>query len=259
MSNGEKLAFAPIGFGEYMLCVLKDESDIEEIIQTGRSGDLRRNIRMGLVKHERMIITDRSSIGIWDKGGRRRLSLLQAKAGSSQLRIETSKKGWKSFGHIVSIERFPRHLPVEKPSEIKEPIEGEKSIITAMPLRWEVLPPGWWRTFKGSAKFQLYKQRFHYDEVERLKFIDGLKPDNWYAGKNYLGERIYYVAVFKSCVIAESATYGNAAYFVFDMQNWQKILSRTKKEVLQLNNTLALKVPHILDWRSKVTSIVSRA
>jgi hypothetical protein len=163
--------------------------------------------------------------------------------------------GGQSWGMIVSVEKIPHDLPIEKPSKKRKLITQDKTVISAIPLRWEVLPPGWWRERGNNTKLLTSKQRLHYDRVERLKYIDSLNPEKVYLGKNYLGERIYYVAVFKSCVVAESATYGNAAYFVFDIENWQKILSHSKKDVLKLNDAV-LRVPHIFDWRTKIANVI---
>jgi hypothetical protein len=261
-SDGHKLALAPIGPQEVVWCRLKNKNDVEEIVRVWRSGDLRRRARLpGLLrgKSKSMVPINRHLVGVFD--GKRRISVLEATPNSSRLHaaIPKAKTRWRSYGTIVEIKKFPLFLPSEKLPETKGPIQVERPTIAATPLKWEVLPPGWWRKPLEVIRLRTSTQRLRYDEVERLKFIDSLQPYEWYVGKDCLGHRSYYVAVFPTCVVAESATYGNAAYIVFDTRNWRTILSQTKRQVLKLGDTVVSRIPHALHWRSKVTRLIRSA
>ncbi|GEM_PF-3003667 len=247
-SEGPRIVLAPVGPMEVWCCEVND--NLGEIVKTWRAGGLRRSKFGGK-------IVGVNEIGFYD--GERRITVLEARPKTTTLRGLKVKhgNGKKSavYGIIGKIETFPMFLVPELPQNARV----EKPTVVARPLRWEVLPPGWWRRHFGLTKSESRSQELGHDDVERLRFIDSLQPKEWYAGEDYLGRRSYYVAVFSNCVVAESATYGNAVYIVFDMQNWRTILSHTKRQVLDLDDCVVSRIPHILDWRSKLVGLVKGA
>jgi hypothetical protein len=130
--------------------------------------------------------------------------------------------------------------------------------ISAKRLKWEILPPGWWNDKKLISQQAALEPTLKPDEIERFKFIDSLGPQEWFQGNNYLRRRSYYVAVFRSCVIAESAKYGNAAYVVYDTANWQSVLNHPKRQVIQLGPKIVTKVRHVQNASLRIAAIVGK-
>ena len=248
-SSGVKWVIVPVGFRERILCLIKNDVQIEEILRIWRSGDIWASIKIKLLLYSHTSILQKGETITLVKANIPGLPMHQ-----KVLWVQRAGTTVRNYGNVVEIKRFPLNLPKETSAKTITAAKDKKAII---PVRWEILPPGWWRTWSQVSHAQISKRRLHYEEVERLKHIDNLKPERWYSGKNYLGERIYYVAVFKNCVVAESATYGNAAYFVFDVNNWRTILSKTKREVLQVKDRTVLRVSHTHNWRSTITRIIT--
>jgi hypothetical protein len=249
-----------------MWCELQNKTDIEEVVRVWRSGELRMIYKRvhGLPSKKkpamrRYVVMSRHLVEVYD--GQKRISTLAAKPNMSWLRAKVPRGekigGWANYGTIVEIERFPLTLSQAKSLGMKRSIQKERPAIVATTLQWEVLPPGWWRDGTRDPEYKAASQRLRDDEIERLRFVDTLKPQTWYAGKDYLGQRQYYVAVFRNCVVAESATYGNAAYVVFNTTDWRAILSQTKRQVLELGNTVVSRIPHTLNWRVRLAKLVS--
>jgi hypothetical protein len=159
----------------------------------------------------------------------------------------------KSHGIIQSVKTYFWEKLKEK--TIEEPFKKAKVI------NWEILPPGWWNDKKYifNIESDTPESTLKSNIIERLKFIDSLSPHEWFQGKNYLGRRSYYVAVFQSCVIAESSQYGNAAYVVYDTSKWQSVLNRTKRQVLQFSPGIVSRVPHTLNANNKLAKIVQNS
>ena len=139
---------------------------------------------------------------------------------------------------------------------IDKPLESIS--VGAKRLKWELLPPGWWNNKKCFSRQDASEWTLKPDEIERLKFIDSLGPQQWFQGNNYLGRRSYYVAVFRTCVIAESAQYGNAAYVVYDIANWQSVLNHPKRQVLQLGPTSVTRILHIPNAVLRIAIIIGK-
>jgi hypothetical protein len=244
LSSGENWAVVPIGFRERILCFIKNDAQLEEILRIWRSGDIWASIKIRLLNYRKTYLLQQGE----------NVSLVKAKLPGlpmmQQMLLVERIGTTRNYGYAIDIKKFSLNIPREKSASVSK----EKGIIQ---LQWEILPPGWWRTWKPEIGVNASSQRHYYGEIERLRFLDKLNPERWYAGKNYLGKRIYYVAVFKNCVVAESAAYGNAAYFVFEVNNWRTILSRTKRDVLQLNEETVLRIAHVHNWQSRFTRIIA--
>lgn len=123
-------------------------------------------------------------------------------------------------------------------------------------LRWEILPPGWW---KDRNRLKEIKRRLGSREAdyffERLELIRGLGAKESYEGRSYLGNRLYFVFIFDELVIAECPEFGNALYYLDGKKAalWKKIFSRTKKEALRSG---AKRLPHLGNWESRLKSLV---
>jgi len=156
----------------------------------------------------------------------------------------------KRHGTIQSMEIYSWNKRIDK--------RLESITISAKRLKWEILPPGWWNDKKYISPQGASESTLKPNYIERLKFIDSLFPQQWFQGNNYLGRRSYYVAVFRSFVIAESAQYGNAAYVVYDMANWQSLLSRPKRQVLQLGPKIVTRIRHVSNAGVRIATIVGK-
>lgn len=124
-------------------------------------------------------------------------------------------------------------------------------------LKWEVLPPGWWSDKTqvqrieerlGTSKTQLF--------VERLKYVESLNPLERYIGESYLGNRLYYVFVFKNYVLAECPMFGNAVYLLNEdkMNSWKEIFALIKKEALKKG---AVRILHLGNWKKRLAKLLS--
>jgi len=182
-----------------------------------------------------------------------------------ELWTRTAKQvSWGKRGTIIKFQIYPFALEEIKPIKQRiKPVKIKQSnltqLILATRLNWELLPPGWWNDHKAySRENGIIRQELNHDDIERLKFVDSLSPEKWFVGKNYLGRRSYYVAVFPTCVIAESAEYGNAAYVIRDTTDWRSILNRTKRQVIQLGPKIVTRIRHVHNANSRIAAIVGR-
>lgn len=123
-------------------------------------------------------------------------------------------------------------------------------------LTWQILPSGWWRDNNEVSKIaSVIGKRFASLFIERLKKIENLDPLESYFSDSYLGNRLYYVYVFKNVVIAECPMFGNALYFLQGdiKDSWQEIFSVTKREAL---NRGAKRLMHKGEWEKKLRLII---
>ncbi len=125
-------------------------------------------------------------------------------------------------------------------------------------LRWEILPPGWW---KDKDRLKEIKKRLGSRETnyffERLKLIRKLGPKESYEGRSYLGNRLYFTFIFDGLVIAECPEFGNALYYLDGKKvaSWKQIFSRTKREALKAG---AKRLLHMGNWESRLKSLVGK-
>lgn len=125
-------------------------------------------------------------------------------------------------------------------------------------LEWEVLPAGdgWWRRpeiLQGFVDGSLPGEI----EVERIEFLDGLRPRKWYVGKS-IGIPQYFVAEFARVAVAECPATGNAIYYVIaSAGDWRVIFRNCKAEARQLG---AKRILHRTDgnWKAKLRDLVRR-
>lgn len=119
-------------------------------------------------------------------------------------------------------------------------------------LEWEVLPPGFWRDKNQVEKL---KSRLGDEKaklfIERLEHIESLNPLERYEGQSYLGNRLYYVFVFKNSVLAECPLFGNAAYLLKGdkMTSWRDTFMKTKRTALSEG---AIRILHTGDWKKRL-------
>lgn len=119
-------------------------------------------------------------------------------------------------------------------------------------LEWEVLPPGFWR---DRSQVEKLKSRLGEEKaklfIERLEHIESLNPLERYEGQSYLGNRLYYVFVFKNSVLAECPLFGNAAYLLKGdkMASWRDTFMQTKRAALGVG---AIRILHMGDWKKRL-------
>ncbi|MBI4084393.1 MAG: hypothetical protein HY431_00660 [Candidatus Levybacteria bacterium] len=124
-------------------------------------------------------------------------------------------------------------------------------------LEWEVLPPGFW---KDKSLVEKLKKRIGEEKaelfMERIKNIEALNPLERYEGQSYLGNRLYYVFVFKNSVLAECPLFGNAAYLLKGdkMASWQETFMQTKRTALSKGATRIL---HLGNWQKRLVNALS--
>lgn len=116
-------------------------------------------------------------------------------------------------------------------------------------LDWELLPPEEVGRLIGRGGTPLRSGATPH--LERLRFLDGLRPSAWYVGSE-LGSRIYYVAVFPHAAVADSAEYGNALYLYRRRDgDWQRVFRSVKREAVALG---ARRIVHRGDWQARLLS-----
>jgi len=241
---GHKLAFTKISPQEIAMFVPEYHWDIKNIIiknlQAGKYRTIINRYHIASIKFnpDSMKIRDgEERISVLDETIESRL------AAKHQLTL-------KRHGVIQSMEIYSWNKRIDKPLE--------SITISAKRLKWEILPPGWWNDKKYISQQGASESTLKQNYIERLKFIDSLVPQQWFQGNNYLGRRSYYVAVFRSCVIAESAQYGNAAYVVYDTANWQSLLSHPKRQVIGLEPTIVTRIRHVRNAGLRIATIVGK-
>jgi hypothetical protein len=62
--------------------------------------------------------------------------------------------------------------------------------------------------------------------------VDALGPQQRFRGSPRLGGSIYFVFVFKKCVIAECPDWGNALYLLTPAERWQQVFGLAKSDAL---------------------------
>ena len=211
--------FAPLGDGTIKWGALQNQSEIEAFRTTWQS-DRKALMNSSLLPNrtKQVMLADLVGVrvgfssGIGSPFGKKLI-------GGELYTKATKEESWGKCGTIIERQTIP-HLPFKKEKPAKQHF-GQSTITTrvseiepdslaqpvvATPLNWEVLPPGWWNDpTKFAGELGILRHALTHYEIERLKFIDSLLPEKLFVGKNYLGRRSYYVAVFPGCVIAESA------------------------------------------------------
>jgi hypothetical protein len=123
-------------------------------------------------------------------------------------------------------------------------------------LDWEVLPPGWLQTV-ASCGFPHRKgqhpRSLRDDQIERLAFINGLRPRRWYQGAR-LNKRVFLVAEFDGVVVADTIAYGNALYYYRGPDDhWRSVLKVNKSAALARG---ARRIEHRSDWKQQIAAVV---
>jgi hypothetical protein len=91
--------------------------------------------------------------------------------------------------------------------------------------------------------------------LERLIFLDGLGPKEWYAG-SHLGKRRYYVAVFDRVAVADTPDWGNALYYcAVSGERWKTVFRLSKDEARRAG---ARRIFHDGDWRGRLKRVLGR-
>jgi hypothetical protein len=123
-------------------------------------------------------------------------------------------------------------------------------------LTWEVLPEEsldlrWMNAFhESNPSASPYERREHFD---RLRFLRSLGPLRWFEGRR-LGQRVYFVLVFGSLVIADSPQYGNALYYYIG-PDWQAVFSLSKSDARAQG---ARRAVHTGEWEGRIRVLVDR-
>jgi hypothetical protein len=92
-------------------------------------------------------------------------------------------------------------------------------------------------------------------DVSRLRFIDTLHPQKWYAG-SHLGSVVYYVALFPNLAIADCIDVGNALYYVQldrGRDAWRSVFQLSKREARAVG---AKRLIHTGEWKARARSLV---
>ena len=273
----QRWVFAQLANGNILWGAIQSESEVEAIVTNWRSGRLT-SIDSPLL-HNTTEQAMSHLAGVRVGFSSQIVSLFGVKLNGGELYTRlTEQASWEKRGVIIKYQIIP-FLPSRWEKSAKQPIKPIKNKknmenlpkpatstqnnltqhYSATHLNWEVLPPGWWNNHKEYTRDKgILRQGLNHDDIERLKFIDSLMPEKWFVAKNYLGRRSYYVAVFPTCVIAESAEYGNAAYIVRDTTDWRSILNRTKRQVIQLGPTIVTRIRHVHNASSRIATIVGK-
>jgi hypothetical protein len=254
--------FAQMGDGKIVWGTLQNESELEAIVTSWRARQLT-STDQHLLPHITELPKFFNFVGAGVSSNIFPLFSVKRLVGK-ELWTRATKTRWEKCGLIIKCQKYPFAIREKKPVEQRSKLAKINQInrhpfISVTYLNWEVLPPGWWNNpkFFTNSKGKL-SHALKPDDIERIKFIDNLLPEKQFVGKNCLGHRLYWVAVFPACVIAESAKYGNAAYIVRDKMNWRSILSRPKRQVIQLGPKVAYRIPHAHNFRSRIIAIVRK-
>jgi len=121
----------------------------------------------------------------------------------------------------------------------------------ARELSWTILPPGWWAdrrwinaVGKNSATVGL--------EVERIENIISLGPLEMYRSSKLLTDHNYHAFLFPDAVVAESPLEGNAIYILHGTNDWKRLLSLSKRELLNREPKRVVRIVHTGDWQSRL-------
>lgn len=116
-------------------------------------------------------------------------------------------------------------------------------------LDWVVLPMGWLTTFQiGTHARASGHGRANNEDIERLMFIDSLRPLHWWRGQR-LGRAEYFVADFGGLVLADAPLY----WVTGPEERWKGLLSMTKAEALHGG---AQRIFHRDSWEDDVRQLV---
>ena len=274
-SKGHKIAFTRTSLREIAMFTINCDSEINEIIEYLQAGKYLIYIRNyydklrenGLLEWENL-----SNFGFRYTYQVKGEGTFKAIMTPNAIKIRDRHEGISVLDETIESRLkaehqliLPRHGIIQSIKtylweKVKDkPIEDPS--IKVKVINWEILPPGWRNDKKYifNVESNNSESTLNSNITQRLKFIDSLSPNQWFQGKNYLGRRSYYVAEFQSCVIAESAQYGNAAYVVYDTSKWQSILNRTKRQVLQYSPGIVSRIPHTLNANNKLAKIVENS
>lgn len=147
----------------------------------------------------------------------------------------------------LSADRFQRYL------ELGDPLRRRSKT----GLRWEVLPPGWWRDSSRQAILSKLGNGGTGSRIwlERFEFLDSLEPLHCHCG--LLGkDRTYFVFEFEHLAVAECAIEGNAIYLVDKRKcTWESILALTKQQALRSGATRIFH-DNKGEWQRKLAQLV---
>jgi hypothetical protein len=126
-------------------------------------------------------------------------------------------------------------------------------------LDWEILPPEWWLEPEYRRLFTdgILGKHETLVSLERLDYMQSLKPFRSYRSKFGGREFPYYAFMFSKCVVAECPVEGNAIYIIRDMSKWDQLLQLPKRE-LRLNHSENIrKINHYGDWRNRLRNEIA--
>ena len=132
---------------------------------------------------------------------------------------------------------------------------GEHPRLNAVPLSWQVLPAGWWNDRRYTNLLN-NQHGFRSLVIERLRFVDSLRPRSRYIGSPRFGNYAYWVFVFASHVIAECPLEGNALYVIRGTDDWRNLLSRSKRNLLMIAPHRVDRIVHNGDWKTNLMEIL---
>jgi len=140
--------------------------------------------------------------------------------------------------------------------EIKRPISADTKVVI---VEWEILPEGEGLIEDTSAGGSgSAHERASAMRIERLRFVDSLKPIKWWRGRvlNGASSNEYLVAEFDRIFVAECPQSGNAIYYLVrvDGIDWQSIFKRTKQEALDAG---AKRVLHTKGWKDRLIAVIT--
>lgn len=127
--------------------------------------------------------------------------------------------------------------------------------VKSLHVAWEILPPGEREQLlkKLTAGRKLSAQESQ-TIVERLDFLDSLKPKNLIFGTS--GMARYTGGLLQdNLVVFENSTYGNALYIMYD--DWKNLSKKSRVELLSGRfGTNFDRVVHAKGWQSRVKQLI---
>ena len=171
---------------------------------------------------------------------------------------KTAASRWVDMG-IVRRE-WPVPMPhLQRPDDPGDPVSppGWFTMPAHTQLKWELLPPGWWRSLGADGRPESRSEDCHKRrrmDVSRLQFLDSLRPHQWFSG-SHLGSVVYYVALFDRVAIADCVDEGNAIYYVrlSFVTDWRPVLRLSKQEARLAG---AATITHRGDWQERVRRLL---
>ena len=127
LSSGENWAVVPIGFKERILCFIKSDAQLEEILRIWRSGDIWASIKIRLLNYRKTYLLQQGE----------NVSLVKTKLPglpTKQQMLLVERVGTtRSYGYAVDIKKFPINIPKKKSAEIiasvNEPKENKPPVL----------------------------------------------------------------------------------------------------------------------------------